>query len=127
LRDNAVEALERFENIKQDPLGPVNRESGHNHYAAARQEAAGTVVARRGDGTPFDHIRDLQEAYNGLQNVRRILEAEVRNPPMDTITERGLNVLLERYAEVQAELSRLKGFLDQIGQLPPPHTGPPGT
>lgn len=128
LRDDAVQAIERMENIKEDPLGPVNRESGHNHYSAARREAAGEVVARRADGRPYNHIRDLQEAYNGLQRVRRTLEAEISNPP-DTMTGRGLDVLLERHAEVQRLLSRLQGFLDQIGHgppCPPFHEWPPG-
>ena len=128
LRGNAIEAIETLERLKEDPLGEVNRRTGHNHYNAARREAAGEVVARRPDGRPFDHIRDLQESYNALDRVRRTLEAEVRNPP-DSMTERGLNVLLERYAEAQTLLSRLKGFLDSIGHgppFPPFHEWPPG-
>jgi hypothetical protein len=128
LRAVAIRAIETLENLKEDPLGEVNRRTGHNHYSAATREAAGEVVARRADGRPFDHIQDLQQAYNALENARRILEAETRNPP-DSMTNRGLDVLVERYSEVQALISRLKGFLDRIGfgpPFPPFHQWPPG-
>lgn len=100
LSDRALEAIEKLENIKRDPLGDINSQSGHNHYDAARREARGEVVARKANGTPFSHIRDLQEAYNGLQNVRRALEAEQDNPP-DTIEPRGRQALRDRYRETQ--------------------------
>jgi hypothetical protein len=128
LSERATEALTRMENIKADPVGDANAQPNHNHYGAARREAVGEVVARRPDGTPFDHIRDLQEAYRGLENVRAALEAEMRNPP-DTMTERGLRVLLDKYSELQGIMSRLKGFLSSIGQgnFPPFHQWPPGS
>jgi hypothetical protein len=129
LRGDTIRAIDSLEAIKQDPVGDVNQVANKNHYNAARLEAQGEVVARKPDGSPFDHIKDLQQAYNGLQNVRRALDAEVRSP-LDSLTERGLNVLLERQSEVQALLSRLKGFLDGIGQgppYPPFHQWPPGT
>lgn len=52
----------------------------------------------------------------------------MRNPP-DTMTERGLRVLLDKYTELQGIMSRLKGFLSSIGQgsFPPFHQWPPGS
>jgi hypothetical protein len=128
LRQPAVDAIRRLENLKADPVGEVNSQAKHNHYAAARREAAGEVVARRPDGRPFSHISDLQQACDGLRNVQRALDAEVRNPP-DTMTERGLDVLLERQREVNVLINRLQGFLNSIGQgsYQPYHQWPPGS
>ncbi|MET8948771.1 polymorphic toxin type 28 domain-containing protein, partial [Streptomyces sp. NPDC004542] len=114
LRDAAQKAIARLENIKKDPVGEINSQPNHNHYSAARREARGEVVARKPDGTPFDHITDLTQARNGLNNVRQILEAELRNPP-ESITERGLEVLKKKRKETIEELDRLNGFLHSIG------------
>jgi hypothetical protein len=64
----------------------------------------------------------------GLERIRRILRQELRNPP-STLTERGARVLQERHSEVSRLLSRLRGFLDQIGhgKFPPFHEWPPGS
>ncbi len=129
LRPETAEAIETLENIKRNPVGDVNSEDYHNHYSAARREAAGQVVGpRRSDGTPYSHIRDLQQACDGLFNVRDALTREANNPP-DTMTERGLNVLLNRQQEVNRLINRLAGFLNEIGygSFPPYHTWPPGS
>ena len=129
LSDRAQRAIEKLENIKYDPLGDINSRTGHNHYDAARREARGEVVARKQNGDPFSHISDLQQAYNGLQNVRKALEAEKDNPPA-TIQPRGRQILRDRYRETQDLLDRLDNFLDGIGYAPPFssfHTWPPGT
>jgi len=133
LRGEVLDALESLENIKKDPVGDINKEISEqgnpkNHYEAARREARGEVVSRGPDGTPYDHIGDLQRAYDGLDNVRRALQREMDHP-LASITDRGLNVLLNKFSEVQGIMSRLKGFLDSIGQgnFPPYHTFPPGT
>jgi Protein of unknown function (DUF1557). len=117
LSDDANRAIESFENIKNNVLGDINRQTNHNHYSAARREAAGEVVKYRPDGTPYNHIGELQDAYRGLQNVRRQLEREIRNLP-PTLTDRGFDVLLKKYEEVQYELDRLKNFLREIGRAP---------
>jgi Bacterial toxin 28 len=128
LRPQAREALESLENVKRDPIGDVNREPNKNHYKAARKEADGEVVARRPDGQPYSHIRDLQQGYRALDRIRRVLERELEKPP-STITERGASVLRSKYSEVQAMMSRLKGFLDRMGyaKSPPFHEWPPGS
>jgi hypothetical protein len=132
LRGETLDALKSLENIKKDPVGDINKEISEqgnpkNHYEAARREARGEVVFRD-HGRPVSHIGDLQRAFDGLDNVRRALLREMDRPPA-SMTERGLNVLLNKFSEVQGLMSRLKGFLDSIGQgnFPPYHTFPPGT
>ena len=129
LSDRAQRAIEKLENIKYDPLGDINSRTNHNHYDAARREARGEVVARKQNGDLFSHISDLQQAYNGLQNIREALEAEKDNPP-DTITPRGEDVLDRRYGETQDLIDRTRDFLTRIGHAPPYppfHTWPPGS
>ncbi|AYC38990.1 putative T7SS-secreted protein [Streptomyces griseorubiginosus] len=114
LREDAMKAIRKLENIKKDPIGEINSQPNHNHYSAARREAQGEVVARKPDGTPFDHIADLKGARNGLDNVRLALERELEKPPPG-ITERGIEVLLKKRKEAIEELDRLNGFLHSIG------------
>lgn len=74
LRQDAMNALRSLENVKTDPIGDVNSQPNHNHYAAARREAAGEVVARRPhDGRPYSHIGDLQRSYDALSTIRATL------------------------------------------------------
>lgn len=110
----AQHAFEKLQNIKKDPLGEINSQPNHNHYDAARREAQGEVVARKPDGTPFDHIADLKQARNGLEKIRKVIELEMKNLP-DTLTERGLDVLLAKRTEVNKLLNNLNGFLHSIG------------
>ncbi|WP_225813310.1 putative T7SS-secreted protein [Streptomyces spinosus] len=110
----AQRAIEKFENIRKDPLGDVNSQPNHNHYDAARREANGEVVARKADGTPFDHIAELKQARDGLDRARRVLEREIESPP-ETLTDRGVDVLITKRKEVIGELDRLNGFLHSIG------------
>jgi RHS repeat-associated protein len=114
LSESAQRAIEKFENIRRDPVGAINSQPNHNHYDAARREANGEVVARKPDGTPFDHIADLKQARNGLDNIRRALEREMEHPA-ESMTERGLDVLIDKRKQVITELDRLNGFLHSIG------------
>jgi hypothetical protein len=128
LRPETIDALRSFESVKADPVGEVNSEPNHNHYAAARREAHGEVVARRPqDGRPYSHIGDLQRAYDALLNIRAALQREIARPAA-TMTERGLETLLLKEAEVERLLNRLGGFLNEIGfgQFPPYHSFPRG-
>ncbi|MFJ6833885.1 polymorphic toxin type 28 domain-containing protein [Streptomyces sp. NPDC091209] len=114
LRDDALNAITKLENIKKDPIGSINSQPNHNHYSAARREARGEVVARKPDGTPFDHISDLKQARNGLEGIRRILTKELQKPP-ETITPRGMEVLSRKRKDAIVELERLNRFLKSIG------------
>lgn len=62
LSDAAQKALEKFEKIKQGPLGDINSTPHRNHCDAVRREANDEVMARKPDGAPFDHIADLTQA-----------------------------------------------------------------
>ncbi len=124
LRPDAEAALEKLENIKKDPVGEINSEKNHNHYSAARTEAKGTQVAiNKKTRKAYSHIRDLQEASKGLDNVLAVLKQEIDHPPA-TITSRGINIVTERYSEAQQMQNRLKGFLNSIGygKFPPFHS-----
>lgn len=114
LRDDAQKAIAKLENIKKDPIGSINSQPNHNHYSAARREANGEVVARKPDGTPFDHISDLKQARNGLEGIRKLLTKELQNPPA-TITARGREVLSRKRKDTIVELERLNRFLNSIG------------
>ncbi|MFB7372624.1 putative T7SS-secreted protein [Streptomyces sp. NPDC056222] len=113
LSDEAMNAIQKLENIKADPIGRINSDPDHNHYSAARREAGGEVVARKPDGTPYDHVADLTQAQQGLENVRKALWREMERLP-DGMTERGLEVLLKKHDETVYHLDRVKGFLHQI-------------
>ncbi|MBD1860069.1 MULTISPECIES: polymorphic toxin type 28 domain-containing protein [Trichocoleus] len=117
LSDRATEAIQKLQNIRDNVLGKINKEPGHNHYDAARREAAGEVVALRPDGSPRNHIGELQEAYGGLRKIREALEAEIWNPP-STVSERGIEVLYEQRGRVNHEITELRRFLNEIGHPP---------
>jgi phage shock protein A len=116
MSQEAADAIRTLENLKRDPVGEVNSQANHNHYRAARREAQGEIVARKQDAlrTPYDHIRDLQNARDALNNVRLTLEGELRNPSPN-LTPRGRQILTEKLAETNQLLSQLDGFLSQIG------------
>ncbi|AZM49048.1 hypothetical protein DMB38_27600 [Streptomyces sp. WAC 06738] len=114
LSDSAQNAIQKLENIKKDPIGRINSMPNHNHYSAARREAAGEVVAVKQNGVPFDHIADLTNARNGLENVRKVLVKEMDVLP-EGLTERGLDVLIKKHDETVYHLDRLNGFLGSIG------------
>ncbi|MBC9712132.1 RHS domain-containing protein [Streptomyces sp. TRM66268-LWL] len=107
-------AIQKLENIIADPVGRINSEPNHNHYDAARREANGEVVARKANGVPFDHIQDLKQARNGLENVRQILWSTMERLP-DGLTYRGLEVLIAKHDLTVHHLDSLNGFLHNIG------------
>ncbi|CAK7281408.1 polymorphic toxin type 28 domain-containing protein [Streptomyces sp. RM1] len=62
----------------------------------------------------FDHIAELKQARDGLDRIRRVLDREISSPP-ETLTDRGLEVLITKRKNAIAELDRLNGFLHSIG------------
>ncbi|MGX6741937.1 putative T7SS-secreted protein [Streptomyces xantholiticus] len=113
LSDAAQRAIQKLTNVIEDPIGKINSQPNHNHYSAARREASGEVVAWKAPGVPYDHIEDLRQGRNALDNIRKVLDEEIRRLP-DTITERGLEVLIKKRQEVIYHLDRVNGFLHQI-------------
>jgi len=105
-----------------DPLGlapypntRTNRIAEHltgRDLSAARRELAGEVVARKPDGTPWNHIHEVQDAQRGL--IKRIgqIQRELTNPSLS---------LADR-AALEAELSQASRLLDYSERYVPPMT-----
>ncbi|MFD9889741.1 putative T7SS-secreted protein [Amycolatopsis sp. NPDC059027] len=67
--DDKVEVV----NTRSAPKQPTKTDRLKEHLTdrdldAARRELNGEVVARKGDGTPWDHVKEVKEAQNGLLN-----------------------------------------------------------
>jgi hypothetical protein len=76
---------------------------------AARRELGGEVVARKGDGTPWDHVNEVREAQTGLTNRIAQLKRQMgdsRSSPTDR-------------AAAQAELSEASKMLDESEKYVP--------
>lgn len=123
LSKEASDAIELLEKLKHDPVGEVNSEPNKNHYGAARLEAKNGVLMKDGkpltkpDGTPYSHIRDLQNAFDALGNVKTTLEGEFSSKSK-FLTDEGLEIALEKLAETKALMQRLRSFLEEIGWPP---------
>ncbi|MGW4941857.1 putative T7SS-secreted protein [Actinoplanes sp. NPDC004185] len=76
---------------------------------AARRELDGEVVARKPDGTPWDHVDEVRNAQRGLVNRIRQLKREVGDPHLSEA---------ER-ADAQAELGEASRLLDHSEQYVP--------
>ncbi|MEU4430045.1 polymorphic toxin type 28 domain-containing protein [Nocardia rhamnosiphila] len=76
---------------------------------AARRELNGEVVARKPDGTPWDHVREVRDAQNGLvkriDQIKRQL-GDSRTNPADR-------------AELERELSEASRLLDYSEEFVP--------
>jgi RHS repeat-associated protein len=75
---------------------------------AARREAAGEVVARKADGTPWDHVTELRDAQRGL--LKRINKIK---------KELGGDLTDEARAALQKELSEASKLLDKTEEYLP--------
>ncbi len=81
----------------------------HRDLDAARRELDGEVVARRADGTPYDHVDEVRNAQRGLANRIDVLNRRLGNPNL-TAAER---------ADMQAELGEASRLLDHTeGYVP---------
>ncbi|EPH07262.1 hypothetical protein HMPREF1531_00320 [Propionibacterium sp. oral taxon 192 str. F0372] len=69
---------------------------------AARRELDGEVVARKPDGTPWNHVHEVRDAQNGLRNRIEVLKRRIGDT---RLTEAQRN-------EAQAELSEASRLLD---------------
>jgi len=76
---------------------------------AARREAKGEVVARKPDGTPYDHVTEVREAQGGLLNRISKINRALGNPSL-TAAERAV---LER------ELKQASKLLDKSEEFLP--------
>jgi RHS repeat-associated protein len=76
---------------------------------AARREAAGEVVARKPDGTPWDHVAELQDAQRGLVKQIGKLKKKLSDPALPP-SER---------SEAQRELGEASRLLDKSEEFLP--------
>ncbi|MFB9687335.1 polymorphic toxin type 28 domain-containing protein [Amycolatopsis plumensis] len=75
----------------------------------ARRELNGEVVARKGDGTPWDHVTEVREAQNGLSNQINRLKRQLSDSRLSP----------EDRPAVEAELSEASRLLDYSEQWVP--------
>lgn len=79
------------------------------HLDAARRELQGEVVARRSDGTPFNHVGEVREAQRGLFKRIQSINNRLGNPEIDA-SERDL---------LQKELGEASRLLDYSEKFVP--------
>lgn len=108
--DDQVEPVKPRANPKQ----PTKTDRMKEHLTdrdldAARRELNGEVVARKGNGTPWDHVNEVREAQNGLVNqinkLKRMLNDSRLSP--------------EERPGVESELSEASKLLDYSEQWVP--------
>ncbi|MFJ9448000.1 polymorphic toxin type 28 domain-containing protein [Kitasatospora sp. NPDC101235] len=78
---------------------------------AARRELAGEVVARKPDGTPWDHVAEVRDAQTGLLNRMHQIKVQMSKAGVDDPSFPGL----------QAELSQASKLLDYSEKYAPRH------
>lgn len=76
---------------------------------AARRELDGEVVARKADGTPWDHVNEVRDAQRGLRNRIRQLQQQLGNPDLAPAAR----------AEAQRELGEASRLLDRSREFVP--------
>jgi putative RNase toxin 28 of polymorphic toxin system len=92
-----------------DPTAPGHPPARDPQGYGARRDLNGEVVAREGDGTPWDHFTEVREAQNGLTNqINRLKRqfSDSRLAPEDRPT-------------IEAELSEASRLLDYSEQWVP--------
>ncbi|GAA4887159.1 polymorphic toxin-type HINT domain-containing protein [Streptomyces coeruleoprunus] len=78
---------------------------------AAKRELAGEVVARKSDGTPWDHVAEVRDAQNGLLKRMHQIKVQISKVGVDDPSFPGL----------QAELSQASKLLDYSEKYVPRH------
>ncbi|HEX6683019.1 MAG TPA: polymorphic toxin type 28 domain-containing protein [Candidatus Limnocylindrales bacterium] len=111
-----VRAAARKSDLDGTPRIPSKTDRMKEHLTerdldAARREAAGEVVARKPDGTPWDHVDEVRNAQRGLNNRIDQLKRQMGDTRLSDA---------ER-AAVQDELTEASKLLDHSkGYLPWP-------
>lgn len=63
-----------------DPLANYRKDLDRATLDAARRELRGEVVARKPDGTPYDHVGKVKELQKGLKNTIARMQARLKQP-----------------------------------------------
>ena len=75
---------------------------------AARRELNGEVVARKADGTPYDHVTEVREAQRGLADRIGRIKGRLGDPRLG-MAER--EALTRELSEASRLLDRSEGFV----------------
>lgn len=93
-----------------DPLSRYRQQLDPATLDAARRELRGEVVARKPDGTPFDHVGKVKDAQRGLKNTIARMQMELRNQ----------NCSPAQLAAARRTLSEASRLLDYSEKYVPP-------
>jgi len=63
-----------------DPLANYRQQLDPATLDAARRELRGEVVARKPDGTPYNHVGKVKDAQRGLKNTIAAMEKDLSSP-----------------------------------------------
>jgi len=85
-----------------DPLSGYRQQLDPATLDAARRELRGEVVARKPDGTPYDHVGKVRKAQDGLKNRIADMQDQLRKPSCS----------LAQRAQAQRVLSEASRLLD---------------
>ncbi|RSM41902.1 hypothetical protein DMA12_23465 [Amycolatopsis balhimycina DSM 5908] len=99
---------------RANPTKPTKTDRLKEHLTdkdldGARRELNGEVVARKGDGTPWDHVTEVREAQNGLSNQINRLKRQLSDSRLAP----------ENRPAIEAELSEASRLLDYSEQWVP--------
>lgn len=77
---------------------------------AYRIEARGGVVARKGDGTPYDHVAKVDQGLQGIVNITESLKQRLGYLDLSPAERVILRVDLRRYSRLLDEVERYLGI-----------------
>jgi uncharacterized protein YwgA len=75
--------------------------------SAAKRELAGEVVARKADGTPFDHVQEVQDGLKSVGNAIDGLKSDLGNTALGK----------DAREAIEQTISRLSKFKDAVEQF----------
>ncbi len=106
-------AVNGREIMRATPTDRLKEHLTDDDLDAARRESNGEVVARRSDGTPYDHVQEVSDAQQGLLN--RIDELNRK------LTDHGLTGRLTegQVQEIMDELREASKLLDHSERFLP--------
>ncbi len=78
-----------------------------DHARAAAREKLGEVVARKADGTPFDHLKEFRDARTGVVNAIEELKGMVSDPRLSSAEREAAQHLLSSASKKLDELEAL--------------------
>lgn len=93
----------------QDRLDNIKEHTTDRDLDAAQRELDGETVATKADGTPYDHVAEVKDAQNGLQNIIDSTKAQLGSP----------NLVPSEAGPYQDLLGQASNLLDKTRQFVP--------